>query len=78
MVQVQQGEKGHGAALIAQRVAEGGAGGEQRAGWELLQQHLHPQTSPQFSNHESLLNGYAMKRLLPSPLLNMPANLVLS
>lgn len=53
MVQVRQGEKGHGAALIAQRVAEGGAGGEQRAGWELLQQHLHPQTSPQFSNHES-------------------------
>ena len=38
---------------FAQRVAEGGAGGEQRAGWELLQQHLHPQTSPQFSNHES-------------------------
>lgn len=53
MVQVQQGEKGHRAALIAQCVAEGGASGERRAGWELLQQHPHPQASPQFNNHES-------------------------
>lgn len=30
-----------------------GGGGEQQSESELLQQHPHPQASPQFSNHES-------------------------